>query len=51
MHVTPRVNTKGVGGTAEFTCTITGDPQARIEWFKEDGELPVGHSVTNGVLR
>ncbi|KYO27917.1 basement membrane-specific heparan sulfate proteoglycan core protein [Alligator mississippiensis] len=51
VHVTPRVNTKGVGGTAEFTCTITGDPQARIEWFKEDGELPVGHSVTNGVLR
>uniref|UniRef100_A0A7M4G0T5 Basement membrane-specific heparan sulfate proteoglycan core protein n=1 Tax=Crocodylus porosus TaxID=8502 RepID=A0A7M4G0T5_CROPO len=51
VHVTPRVDTKGVGGTAEFTCTITGDPQAQIEWFKEDGELPAGHSVTNGVLR
>ncbi|XP_019367559.1 PREDICTED: basement membrane-specific heparan sulfate proteoglycan core protein, partial [Gavialis gangeticus] len=51
VHVTPRVDTKGVGGTAEFTCTITGDPQAQIEWFKEDGELPASHSVTNGVLR
>uniref|UniRef100_A0A674KFP3 Heparan sulfate proteoglycan 2 n=1 Tax=Terrapene triunguis TaxID=2587831 RepID=A0A674KFP3_9SAUR len=49
--VTPQTDVKGVGGTAEFTCSVTGDARARIEWFREDGELPASHSVRNGVLR
>uniref|UniRef100_A0A8C3FPF8 Basement membrane-specific heparan sulfate proteoglycan core protein n=1 Tax=Chrysemys picta bellii TaxID=8478 RepID=A0A8C3FPF8_CHRPI len=51
VRVTPQTDVKGVGGTAEFTCSVTGDARARIEWFKEDGELPASHSVRNGVLR
>ncbi|EMP24866.1 Basement membrane-specific heparan sulfate proteoglycan core protein, partial [Chelonia mydas] len=51
VRVTPQTDVKGVGGTAEFTCSVTGDAQARIEWFREGGELPASHSVRNGVLR
>uniref|UniRef100_A0A674KBM4 Heparan sulfate proteoglycan 2 n=1 Tax=Terrapene triunguis TaxID=2587831 RepID=A0A674KBM4_9SAUR len=51
VRVTPQTDVKGVGGTAEFTCSVTGDARARIEWFREDGELPASHSVRNGVLR
>ncbi|CAM4577609.1 unnamed protein product [Lepidochelys kempii] len=51
VRVTPQTAVKGVGGTAEFTCSVTGDAQARIEWFREGGELPASHSVQNGVLR
>ncbi|KAM9115672.1 basement membrane-specific heparan sulfate proteoglycan core protein isoform 4-T4 [Pangshura tecta] len=50
-RVTPQMDVKGVGGTAEFTCSVTGDTGARIEWFREGGELPANHSVRNGVLR
>uniref|UniRef100_A0A8C5F0B5 Heparan sulfate proteoglycan 2 n=1 Tax=Gopherus evgoodei TaxID=1825980 RepID=A0A8C5F0B5_9SAUR len=49
--VTPQTVVKGVGGMAEFTCSVTGDARARIEWFREGGELPASHSVRNGVLR
>ncbi|XP_039364874.1 basement membrane-specific heparan sulfate proteoglycan core protein isoform X5 [Mauremys reevesii] len=51
VRVTPQTEVKGVGGTAEFTCSVTGDARARIEWFREGGELPASHSVRNGVLR
>ncbi|XP_043356008.1 basement membrane-specific heparan sulfate proteoglycan core protein isoform X9 [Dermochelys coriacea] len=51
VRVTPQTDVKGVGGTAEFTCSVTGGAQARIEWFREGGELPASHSVRNGVLR
>ncbi|XP_067423107.1 basement membrane-specific heparan sulfate proteoglycan core protein isoform X3 [Emydura macquarii macquarii] len=51
VQVTPQSDVKGVGGTAEFTCSVTGDSRARIEWFKDGGELPASHSVHNGVLR
>ncbi|XP_044277194.1 LOW QUALITY PROTEIN: basement membrane-specific heparan sulfate proteoglycan core protein [Varanus komodoensis] len=51
VHVSPQGDAKAVGGTAEFVCSAAGDPQARIEWFKEEGELPPHHTVENGVLR
>ncbi|XP_066493850.1 basement membrane-specific heparan sulfate proteoglycan core protein isoform X4 [Tiliqua scincoides] len=52
VRVTPQSDTKAVGGTAEFVCSVEdGDPQAQIEWFREDGELPPTHSISNGVLR
>uniref|UniRef100_A0A8C3T706 Heparan sulfate proteoglycan 2 n=1 Tax=Chelydra serpentina TaxID=8475 RepID=A0A8C3T706_CHESE len=51
VRVTPQMDVKGVGGTAEFTCSVTGDTRARIEWVREGGELPASHSVRNGVLR
>ncbi|XP_050787085.1 basement membrane-specific heparan sulfate proteoglycan core protein isoform X3 [Gopherus flavomarginatus] len=51
VRVTPQTVVKGVGGMAEFTCSVTGDARARIEWFREGGELPASHSVRNGVLR
>ncbi|XP_042333788.1 LOW QUALITY PROTEIN: basement membrane-specific heparan sulfate proteoglycan core protein [Sceloporus undulatus] len=51
VQVTPQSDTKAIGGTAEFVCSVAGDPRAQIEWFKEDGELPASHSINNGVLR
>ncbi|XP_069467045.1 basement membrane-specific heparan sulfate proteoglycan core protein isoform X3 [Ambystoma mexicanum] len=51
VRVSPSIDIKGVGGTAEFTCAVAGDSRARIEWFKEGGHLLPGHSVRNGVLR
>ncbi|XP_066058873.1 basement membrane-specific heparan sulfate proteoglycan core protein isoform X2 [Chamaea fasciata] len=51
VRVTPGNLVKGVGGTAEFTCSVSGDPRAHVEWLKEGGELPPTHSVRDGVLR
>ncbi|KAF4789396.1 hypothetical protein TURU_151812 [Turdus rufiventris] len=51
VQVTPGSLVKGVGGTAEFTCSVSGDPRAHVEWLKEGGELPPTHSVQDGVLR
>ncbi|XP_014117185.1 PREDICTED: basement membrane-specific heparan sulfate proteoglycan core protein isoform X3 [Pseudopodoces humilis] len=51
VRVTPESLVKGVGGTAEFTCSVSGDPRARVEWLKEGGELPPTHSMRDGVLR
>ncbi|XP_060132262.1 basement membrane-specific heparan sulfate proteoglycan core protein isoform X6 [Zootoca vivipara] len=52
IQVTPRRETKAVGGTAEFACSVvSGDPRARLEWSREGGELPPQHSIHNGVLR
>lgn len=51
VRVTPGSLVKGVGGTAEFACSVSGDPSARVEWLKEGGELPPTHSVRDGVLR
>ncbi|KAM4652668.1 basement membrane-specific heparan sulfate proteoglycan core protein [Discoglossus pictus] len=51
IRVSPQIDTKAVGGVAEFTCSVIGDPQARIQWFKEGGELPPNHNVRGGVLR
>ncbi|KAK2526705.1 Hspg2 isoform A [Columba livia] len=51
VRVTPGSLVQGVGSTAEFACTVSGDPQARLEWLKDGGELPPTHSVRDGVLR
>ncbi|XP_063173518.1 basement membrane-specific heparan sulfate proteoglycan core protein isoform X2 [Candoia aspera] len=51
VQVTPQSDTKTVGATAEFVCSVSGGPGAQIEWFKEGGELPPSHTVRNGVLR
>eukprot|EP00079_Xenopus_tropicalis_P037485 XP_017951256.1 PREDICTED: basement membrane-specific heparan sulfate proteoglycan core protein [Xenopus tropicalis] len=51
VRVSPLIDTKAVSGTAEFTCTVVGDPRARIQWSKEGGQLPAGHQVQGGVLR
>ncbi|XP_069730950.1 basement membrane-specific heparan sulfate proteoglycan core protein isoform X7 [Phaenicophaeus curvirostris] len=51
VRVTPGSLVKGVGGTAEFSCTVSGNPRARLEWLKEGAELPPTHSVRDGVLR
>ncbi|KAJ7306581.1 hypothetical protein JRQ81_009947, partial [Phrynocephalus forsythii] len=51
VQVTPQRDTKAVGGTAEFVCSVAGDSEARVEWSKEDGEMPPTHTVHNGLLR
>ncbi|XP_063273590.1 basement membrane-specific heparan sulfate proteoglycan core protein isoform X3 [Prinia subflava] len=51
VRVTPGSLVKGVGGTAEFACSVSGDSRAHVEWLKEGGELPPTHSVRDGVLR
>ncbi|XP_044138378.1 basement membrane-specific heparan sulfate proteoglycan core protein isoform X4 [Bufo gargarizans] len=51
VRVSPQIDTKAVGDTAEFICTVLGDPRARIQWIKEGGELPSNHKVDGTVLR
>ncbi|XP_044524651.1 basement membrane-specific heparan sulfate proteoglycan core protein [Gracilinanus agilis] len=51
MHITPQQETRGIGGSVEFHCTVPSDPGAQIHWFKEGGQLPQGHTVQDGVLR
>ncbi|KAM4703219.1 basement membrane-specific heparan sulfate proteoglycan core protein [Rhinophrynus dorsalis] len=51
VRVSPQIDTKAVSGTAEFTCSVIGDPQAQIQWIKEGGQLPSNHNVRGGVLR
>nr|XP_033778769.1 basement membrane-specific heparan sulfate proteoglycan core protein isoform X4 [Geotrypetes seraphini] len=51
VRVSPQIDVKGVSGTAEFVCNVIGGSQARIEWFKEGGQLPAHHSVQDRVLR
>ncbi|XP_061298165.1 basement membrane-specific heparan sulfate proteoglycan core protein isoform X4 [Pezoporus flaviventris] len=51
VRVTPGSLVRGIGGTAEFTCAVSGDPRVHLEWLKDGGELPPNHSVRDGVLR
>ncbi|KAM9297026.1 LOW QUALITY PROTEIN: basement membrane-specific heparan sulfate proteoglycan core protein [Gastrophryne carolinensis] len=51
VRVSPQIDTKAVGTQAEFTCTVIGDPRARIQWVREGGSLPANHSVQGAVLR
>lgn len=51
VRVSPQIDTKAIGATAEFTCNVIGDPRARIRWNKEGGALPSNHSVQGAVLR
>ncbi|KAM3922273.1 basement membrane-specific heparan sulfate proteoglycan core protein isoform 4-T4 [Leptodactylus fuscus] len=51
VRVSPQIDTKAVSDTAEFTCTVLGDPRARIQWIKEGGELPSNHKVEGTKLR
>ncbi|KAM5132244.1 basement membrane-specific heparan sulfate proteoglycan core protein [Mantella aurantiaca] len=52
VRVSPQIDTKAIGATAEFTCNVIGDPRARIRWSKEGGgALSSNHSVQGAVLR
>ncbi|XP_075696695.1 basement membrane-specific heparan sulfate proteoglycan core protein [Rhinoderma darwinii] len=51
VRVSPQKDTKAVSDTAEFTCTVLGDPRARIQWIKEGGDLPTNHKVDGTTLR
>ncbi|XP_061235500.1 basement membrane-specific heparan sulfate proteoglycan core protein isoform X1 [Neopsephotus bourkii] len=51
VRVTPGSLVRGIGGTAEFACAVSGDPRVQLEWLKDGGELPPNHSVRDGVLR
>ncbi|XP_073426230.1 basement membrane-specific heparan sulfate proteoglycan core protein isoform X4 [Dendrobates tinctorius] len=51
VRVSPQVDTKAVGDTAEFTCTVLGVPRAKIQWIKEGGELPSNHTVDGAWIR
>ncbi|XP_066462350.1 basement membrane-specific heparan sulfate proteoglycan core protein isoform X4 [Eleutherodactylus coqui] len=51
VRVSPQIDTKAVSDTSEFTCTVLGDPRARIQWIKEGGELPSNHKVDGTTLR
>ncbi|XP_062486113.1 basement membrane-specific heparan sulfate proteoglycan core protein isoform X6 [Pezoporus occidentalis] len=51
VRVTPGSLVRGIGGTAEFTCAVSGDPRVHLVWLKDGGELPPNHSVRDGVLR
>ncbi|XP_051895600.1 basement membrane-specific heparan sulfate proteoglycan core protein isoform X2 [Pristis pectinata] len=50
-RVSPQIEVRNIGGTVEFTCSVIGHPQPRIEWLKEGGRLPPNHKITKGVLR
>ncbi|XP_072465307.1 basement membrane-specific heparan sulfate proteoglycan core protein isoform X4 [Notamacropus eugenii] len=51
VHVTPQQETKSIGGSVEFHCAVDSDVGTQIQWFKEGGQLPQGHTVQDGVLR
>ncbi|XP_073512146.1 basement membrane-specific heparan sulfate proteoglycan core protein isoform X5 [Phyllobates terribilis] len=51
VRVSPQVDTKAVSDTAEFTCSVLGDPRAKIQWIKEGGDLPSNHRVEGARIR
>ncbi|XP_032156611.1 basement membrane-specific heparan sulfate proteoglycan core protein isoform X9 [Sapajus apella] len=51
VQVTPQLETKSIGASVEFHCAVPNDRGTQIRWFKEGGQLPLGHSVQDGVLR
>ncbi|XP_053431699.1 basement membrane-specific heparan sulfate proteoglycan core protein isoform X4 [Nycticebus coucang] len=51
VQVTPQLETKSIGASVEFHCAVPSDPGTQLRWFKEGGQLPLGHSVQDGVLR
>ncbi|XP_023578281.1 basement membrane-specific heparan sulfate proteoglycan core protein isoform X8 [Octodon degus] len=51
VQVTPQLETKSIGASAEFHCAVPSDRGTQLRWFKEGGQLPPGHSVQDGVLR
>ncbi|XP_038076283.1 basement membrane-specific heparan sulfate proteoglycan core protein-like isoform X2 [Patiria miniata] len=48
--VNPARETRAIGGFVEFMCQATGSPPPVIIWEKEDGFLPVQHSIQSGLL-
>ncbi|XP_078095298.1 basement membrane-specific heparan sulfate proteoglycan core protein isoform X4 [Mustelus asterias] len=51
VKVSPQVEVRNIGSSAEFTCSVTGHPEPRIEWLKEGGHLPRNHRIDKGTLR
>ncbi|CAJ0956029.1 unnamed protein product [Ranitomeya imitator] len=51
VRVSPQVDTKAVSDTVEFTCSVLGDPRAKIQWIKEGGELPSNHTLDGARIR
>ncbi|KAK2106116.1 Basement membrane-specific heparan sulfate proteoglycan core protein [Saguinus oedipus] len=51
VQVTPQLETKSIGTSVEFHCAVPNDRGTQLRWFKEGGQLPLGHSVQDGVLR
>ncbi|XP_022090462.1 basement membrane-specific heparan sulfate proteoglycan core protein-like isoform X3 [Acanthaster planci] len=50
VNVNPVRETRAIGGFVEFMCQATGSPPPVILWEKEDGFLPVQHSIQSGLL-
>ncbi|XP_071805292.1 basement membrane-specific heparan sulfate proteoglycan core protein-like isoform X3 [Asterias amurensis] len=48
--VHPASETRAIGASIEFMCQATGSPPPVIIWEKEEGFLPVQHSIQNGLL-
>ena len=37
----PSYTTAALGGPAELSCDVAGNPRPRVTWVKEGGDLPV----------
>uniref|UniRef100_A0A915PUI2 Ig-like domain-containing protein n=1 Tax=Setaria digitata TaxID=48799 RepID=A0A915PUI2_9BILA len=48
--VDPIEQTVEEGDPSQIRCSVPGDPDAVLKWRKEDGELPVEATQTDGVL-
>ena len=48
--MSPRSERVEPGGRVEFRCDVTGSPRPRVHWSKEEGELPLRHSITRNTL-
>ena len=48
--ISPRSAHMAPGAQVEFRCDVTGSPRPRIQWSKEDGELPRRHSIVGSTL-
>ncbi|XP_049631522.1 basement membrane-specific heparan sulfate proteoglycan core protein [Suncus etruscus] len=51
IQVIPQQETRSIGASVEFHCAVPSDPGTQLRWIKEEGQLPPGHSVQDGVLR
>jgi len=48
--MSPREAFMSPGGRVEFRCGVTGSPRPRVQWSKEQGQLPRRHSIVGNTL-
>jgi len=50
IEIYPQTQTSRVGDTARFDCRAAGIPSSNLKWTRQDGNLPEGVIVDDGLL-